>query len=94
MKFFLTKVWGWDAPVGPMQFSTSGRRENALRQLESGDRVVLVGTMGDQTPEEMKGRVLGVMEPSREPVLSMDFASTGRAEAPLFVPSPSRMVAG
>lgn len=78
MKLFLTKVWGWDAPVGPMQFSTSGWRDNALRQLEPGDRVVLVGTMGDQTPEDMKGRILGVMEPLREPVMSMDFAVRAR----------------
>lgn len=35
---------------------------------------MLVGTMGDQTTDDMKGRLLGVMEPSREPVMSMDFA--------------------
>lgn len=69
----MTKVWGWGAPVGPMQFSTNGWRKNALGQLEPGDRVVLVGTMGDQTPDDMKGRLLGVMEPSREPVMSLDF---------------------
>ncbi len=69
----MTKVWGWDSPVGPLQFSTSGWRENALGQLQPGDRVVLVGTMGDQTPDDMKGRLLGVMEPSREPVMSLDF---------------------
>lgn len=73
MQLFLTKVWGWDVPVGPLQFSTSGWRDNALRQLEDGDRVVLVGTTGDQTPDDMKGRLLGVMEPSREPVMSLDF---------------------
>ncbi|WP_145962938.1 GIY-YIG nuclease family protein [Mangrovicoccus ximenensis] len=69
----MTKVWGWDVPVGPLQFSTSGWRDNALRQLADGDRVVLVGTTGDQTPDDMKGRLLGVMEPSREPVMSLDF---------------------
>ncbi|MDX8355680.1 GIY-YIG nuclease family protein [Cognatiyoonia sp. IB215182] len=73
MRLFLTKVWGWDTPVGPLQFSTSGWRDNALRQLEDGDRVVLVGTEGDQTPDDMKGRLLGVMEPSRELVMSLDF---------------------
>ena len=73
MRLFLTKVWGWDAPVGPLQFSTSGWRDNALRKLEDGDRVVLVGTTGEQTPGDMKGRLLGVMEPSREPVMSLDF---------------------
>jgi len=69
----MTKVWGWGAPVGPLQFSTSGWRKNALERLQPGDRVVLVGTMGDQTPEDMKGRLLGIMEPSREPVMSLDF---------------------
>lgn len=78
MPLFLTKVWGWDAPVGPLQFSTSGWRDNALGQLEPGDRVVLVGTVGDQTPDDMKGRLLGVMEPSREPVMSLDFAVRAR----------------
>ena len=73
MRLFLTKVWGWDVPVGPPKFSTSGWRDNALRQLEDGDRVVLVGTTGDRTPDEMKGRLLGLMEPSREPVMSLDF---------------------
>lgn len=77
---FLTKVWGWGAPIGPLQFSTSGWRENALRQLEPGDRVVLVGTVGEQTPDEMKGRLLGVMEPSREPVMSLDFALPTRPD--------------
>lgn len=73
MTLFLTKVWGWDAPVGPLQFSKLGWRDKALRQLKPGDRVLLVGTMGKQTPEDMKGRVLGIMEPSSEPVMSMDF---------------------
>lgn len=78
MTLFLTKVWGWDVPVGPLQFSTSGWRDNALRQLKSGDRVVVVGTTGTQTPDDMKGRLLGVMEPSREPVMSLDFAVRAR----------------
>lgn len=78
MKLFLTKVWGWGVPVGPLQFSTNGWRDNALRQLERGDRVVLVGTMGVQTADDMKGRLLGVMEPSREPVMSLDFAVRAR----------------
>jgi hypothetical protein len=78
MTLFLTKVWGWGVPVGPMQFSTNGWRDNALRQLQPGDCVVLVGTMGEQTPKEMKGRVLGIMEPSREPVMSLDFSVRAR----------------
>jgi len=34
---------------------------------------VLVGTMGDQTSDDMKGRLLGIMEPTSEPVMSLDF---------------------
>lgn len=78
MTYFLTKVWGWETPIGPLQFSTKGWRGNALKQLKKGDRVVLVGTGGEQTPEEMKGRILGVMEPTSEAVLSMDFALNHR----------------
>ena len=73
MTLFMTKVWGWGIPVGPLQFSTKGWRENALSQLNSGDQVVLVGTMGEQTQDNMKGRLLGVMEPTTEPVMSLDF---------------------
>lgn len=73
MTLFMTKVWGWGAPVGPLQFSTNGWRTNALNQLKPGDRVVLVGTMGEQTQDDMKGRLLGVMEPTTEPVMSLDF---------------------
>lgn len=69
----MTKVWGFGSPVGPLQFATKGWRENALRQLSPGDQVVLVGTMGAPTQDDMKGRLLGVMEPTTEPVMSLDF---------------------
>jgi len=72
MTLYMTKVWGWGTPVGPLQFSTKGWRENALEKLQPGDQVALVGTMGDQTSDDMKGRLLGVMEPTTEPVMSLD----------------------
>ena len=74
MRLFLTKAWGWSVPVGPLQFSTSGWRERALTMIEPGDRVVLVGTKGDRTPDNMKGRFLGAMEPAKDRVRSLDFA--------------------
>ncbi|OYW67110.1 MAG: hypothetical protein B7Z40_08730 [Bosea sp. 12-68-7] len=73
MTLFLTKVWGFDAPLGPLQFSTRGWRDNALRQLKPGDQVLLAGTTDAPTPPELRGRLLGVMEPTNEPVLSLDF---------------------
>ena len=73
MRLFLTKVWGWDVPVGPIQFSTSGWRDNALRQLKTATGWCWWAPWATR-PRKMKGGLLGVMEPSREPVMSLDFA--------------------
>lgn len=79
MTVYLTKVWGFGAPVGPLQFSTSGWRDNARGVLKEGDTVILVGTKGVQTPDEMQGRLLGLMEPSSNPVMALDFITNTRA---------------
>lgn len=75
MTMFMTKVWGFPSPATPLQFSTEGWRENALRQLRrSPDAVVLlVATKGPEVDEQDKGRLLGIMEPTLEPVMSLDF---------------------
>jgi hypothetical protein len=70
---YMTKVWGFGMPVGPLQFSLNGHRINAREKLKPGDLVLLVGTQSEPTPVELRGRVLGLMEPSREPVASLDF---------------------
>ncbi len=46
-RIFITKVWGFSPPVGPLQFSSDGWRRNAREVLKPGDLVVLVGTKGD-----------------------------------------------
>ena len=73
MTIYMTKVWGFGVPVGPLQFSLNGHRNSARDRLRPGDLVLLVGTQREPTPEEMRGRALGLMEPSREPVRSLDF---------------------
>lgn len=79
MATFLTKVWGIDEPCGPLQFGEAGWRERARRLLTGGPhRVVMVGTMGEQTPEHWRGRILGMMEPTTEPVMSLDFPLSTR----------------
>jgi hypothetical protein len=72
---FMTKVWGFDGPSTPLQFSTEGWRANAreLLQRAPGAVVLLVATKGPQVDEQNKGRLLGVMEPTLEPVMSLDF---------------------
>lgn len=73
MTMFITKVWGFDNPCGPLVFNSPGWRANAVEQLGPGDRVILVGTMGEETAPENHNRVMGMMEPSTEPVAATDF---------------------
>ena len=73
MTVFMTKVWGFGEPAGPLRFGLRGFRDRACEELQEGDLVVLVGTTGDQTAEKERGRLLGLMEPTTNPVLSLDF---------------------
>lgn len=73
MTVYMTKVWGFGVPCGPLQFSTNGWREAARDMLRPGDLVVVVGTKGFQTEQEFQGRALGIMEPTREVVSCLDF---------------------
>lgn len=69
----MTKTWGFRTPSGPLQFSLQGWRDRARQLLKPGDLVVIVGTMGDETLEEERGRILGLMEPSTVVVSSLDY---------------------
>ena len=73
MTIYMTKVWGFHTPVGPLQFSTQGWRDRARADLKPGDLVILVGTKTENTDPDERGRVLGVMEPTTEVVMSIDF---------------------
>jgi hypothetical protein len=74
MTIYMSKVWGFSVPVGPLQFGTVGWRDRSrFELLKPGDRVVLVGTMGPPTEEKNYGRLLGMMEPTLEPVYSRDY---------------------
>jgi hypothetical protein len=73
MTMYFTKVWRFDVPVGPLQFGTRGWRDRSRQMLKTGDLVVLAGTKGEPTADADRGRLLGVMEPTTEPVLSLDF---------------------
>ncbi len=69
----MTKVWGFVSPEGPLQFRAEGWRKRAREMLNAGDLVVLVGTKGEPTAKADRGRLLGVMEPTTQPVMSLDF---------------------
>jgi len=70
---WITKVWGIGETVGPLLFSTEGWRRNAREKLQPGDLVVLVGTLGPETAEADRNWILGMMEPTDEPVMALDF---------------------
>lgn len=73
MAMFMTKVWGFSEPCGPLVFRLDGLRKNAIEMLQPGDRVILVATMGREVEPGDRGRILGMMEPTRHPVASLDF---------------------
>jgi hypothetical protein len=73
MTLYLTKTWGFTSPSGPLQFSTNGWRTNARNVLKPGDMVLIVGTKGAETDDDEQGRILGLMEPTRHVVSSLDY---------------------
>lgn len=73
MTMYVTKVWGFNDPSGPLVFGSRGWRDNAGKSLKSGDRVILVGTWGEETAAPDKNRILGMMEPSTKHVATSDF---------------------
>lgn len=81
---FVSKVWGFDNPSGPLVFNSSGWRANAARRLKTGDRVILVGTWGEETATQDRNRVLGMMEPSTIQVATSDFIVPDHADRRLF----------
>lgn len=77
---YMTKVWGFGATAGPLQFSAKGWRDSAVALLTPGDLVVMVGTLGSETDPAERGRLLGLMEPSIERVSALDFLRADRPE--------------
>lgn len=73
MTVYITKVWGFHVPCGPLTFSKRGWRDRAREVLRTGDLVVTVGTKADPTAVDDQGRLLGIMEPTTEPVSSLDY---------------------
>lgn len=69
MKIFATRVWGFDPihwPVIP--FGREGNRDRLLKNSAPGDLIAFVGTQGEPTSENERGRLLGVAEIARIPV--------------------------
>lgn len=78
---FFTYVWGPPGdPAWPLTFSSKNARTQALKALAPGDSVYIVGTMGEPTRPEHKGRVVGVFQVSGLEVDTRDYAYLGPKE--------------
>jgi hypothetical protein len=73
MPVYLTKALGFGVPSGPLQFSQNGWRKRARQVLQTGDLVLMVGTVGEETDPGERGRILGLMEPTTTVVSSLDY---------------------
>lgn len=71
--YFVTKVWGFGEPSGPLPFNSNGNRARAVRLLSPGDRVLLVTTKTEQVDEDLQGMVVAAVEPTTVEVSSFDF---------------------
>ncbi|MBZ0215949.1 MAG: hypothetical protein K8F25_05320 [Fimbriimonadaceae bacterium] len=73
MKLFATRVWGFDPTAWPVvTFGLDGNRDNLLKKSSVGDAVVFVGTQGEPTQENERGRLLGIAQFGRVPVDTLD----------------------
>lgn len=73
LKVFAKRFWGFD-PVGwpIISFGQEGNRDALIRASQPGDRIAFIGTLTEDTPEEYRGRLLGLAEIGRIAIDSLD----------------------
>lgn len=73
MQVFVIRAWGFDPERWPfITFSSEDNRDRLLTESSLGDRVVIVGTLRQPTPEQMRGKLLGMAEIGRIPFDTAD----------------------
>ncbi|MGO7387484.1 hypothetical protein ACCT20_30030 [Rhizobium ruizarguesonis] len=73
-KVFFTYVWGPPGnPAWPLTFATKAARSHAKKVLSEGDFVFTIGTRGEPTGPEHRGKVLGVFQVSDLEVNTQDY---------------------
>jgi hypothetical protein len=73
-KVYFTYVWGPPGdPCWPLTFGSKAARTQARKVLEEGDFVFTVGTKGEATSPEYRGRVLGLYQVSSLEVNTIDY---------------------
>lgn len=82
MQVFAKRDHGFDPAGWPLvAFGKEGNRDALLRASTPGDRVVFVGTQGEPTAPEERGRLLGMAEFARIAVNTRDIVDPGLMQA-------------
>lgn len=69
IQVFAKRFWGFNPAIWPIvSFSKSGNRHRLLRQSRPSDLVLFIGTEGDETEPEDRGRLLGLAEFGRNEI--------------------------
>lgn len=83
MNIFLTKAYGFNessSHTWPLAFSQEGDRQRALGLLEEGDRVIIGTTKTKEVREDLKGKALGIVVPTKECLNTLDFEGVTKEE--------------
>ncbi|ASQ04914.1 GIY-YIG nuclease family protein [Sinorhizobium meliloti] len=73
-KVFFTYVWGPPGdPCWPLTFGSKAARTQAKKAVSEGDFVFTVGTKGEPTSSDYRGRVLGLYQVSSLEVNTVDY---------------------
>jgi len=82
VQVFAKRDHGFDPAGWPLvAFGKEGNRDALLRASKPGDRVVFVGTQGEPTAPEERGRLLGMAEFARIAVNTRDIVDPGLMQA-------------
>lgn len=74
MAIYASLVHGIDLDRwGAFGFSKEVVRDQLARELQEGDLVLSIGTMGEPTPEPLRGRLLALMKVGRRQVFTQDY---------------------
>lgn len=69
---FAKRFWGFDPQGWPIiSFNNDGNRDNLIRHSRPGNFVLFVGTLGKETKEEERGRLIGIAQFGRNAIDSL-----------------------
>lgn len=73
VRVFAKRFWGFNPAFWPIvSFALDGNRDNLLRKSRAGDLVLFIGTTGEETEPEERGRLLGLAEFGRNEIEAAD----------------------